>query len=413
MVDVAIVERTFPSATTSLATLTIANDTAKAVLTLPPADYPALAHPLWQTGMPLLIELVKSGTHYAELKQKLTGIITDTAWSADLTECRQQIATHGGSFLRFMHGGYRRALTFLQSLLTVPLPQQQGVRLGLIDDIITMQRLENLLHQYHEAGRAAFGRMWQGTHSNWLNLSALVSWRSGWSRDMLISNFLTHCAKITSIDMWKDLAARLQQRVPEFFTKLSELCNGLQLDLQVAFDVPTLEAVDRKVLADHLMLWLDYSESLSKWIAFKRKYQDLQAAGMRSIADKLWRGELALDKAKAVFERVYFDVLAEEVFTIQPQLREFDGDQHNLLVDHFREGDRHRIEQMRIEILSKHYANMPRGDSGVGALGVLSGEFAKKRNHLPIRKLMKESWRSHPSAQACVHDQPAIGCSVP
>ncbi len=391
MGDVAIVERTFPSAITSLASLHIANATAKAVLSLPPADYPALAHPLWQNGMPLLSELVQSGTRYAELKQRLTGVITDTAWSADLTECRQQIATHGGSFLRFMHGGYRQALTLLKSLLIVPLPKKQAERLGVIDDIITLQRLEQFLQQYHEAGRAAFGRMWQGTYSNWPHLSALVAWRSGWAPGKLSSDFLTHCATITSIDMWKDLAARLHQRVPLFFIKLTELCNGLQLDLQVAFDVPVLEAVDRKVLADRLTLWLEHSESLAKWIAFIRAHQDLQAAGMQSIADKLWRGELALDKARAIFERAYFDVLAEEVFTFYPQLREFDGDQHNLLVANFREGDRHRIEQTRIEILSKQYASMPRGDSGIGALGVLSGEFAKKRNHLPIRKLMKKA----------------------
>ncbi len=173
MIDVAIVERTFPSTTTSLATLNIANATAMAVIMLPEVDYTSLAHPLWQNGMPLLIELVQNGTRYAELKQKLTGVITDTAWSADLTEGRQQIATHGGSLLRFMHGGYRRALALLKSLLTVPLPKKQVERLGLIDDIITMQRLEKFLQQYHEAGRAAFGGMWQSTHSNWPHLSAL------------------------------------------------------------------------------------------------------------------------------------------------------------------------------------------------------------------------------------------------
>jgi very-short-patch-repair endonuclease len=338
-----------------------------------------------------LIELVQSGVRYAELKQKLTGVITDTAWSANLTDCRQQIATHGSSLLRFMHVGYRQALTLLKSLLTIPLPKKYVERLVLIDDIITLQRLEKFLQQYHEAGRAAFGHMWQGTQSNWPKLSALVAWWSGLPPGKLSSDFLKQCAKITSIDEWKDVAAHLQQRVPEFFTKLARLCNGLQLDIQGAFDVPAIEAVDRQALADRLTLWNDNSESLSKWIAFQGKHQDLQTKGMRSIADKLWRGALALDKAKAIFERAYFYALAEEVFTIHPQLREFDGDQHNLLVANFREGDRHRIEQTRIEILSKQYATMPRGDSGIGALGVLSGEFAKKRNHLPIRKLMKKA----------------------
>jgi len=391
LADVARVERTFPSATTSLDTLNIANATVKAVLTLPAADYTSLAHPLWQNGMPLLIELVQSGVRYSELKQKLTGVITDAAWSANLTECRQQIATHGGSLLRFMHAGYRRALTLLKSLLTVPLPKKQVERLGLIDDIITLQRLETFLQQYHEAGIAAFGHMWQGTHSNWPNLSALVAWWSGLPPGKLSPDFLKQCAKITSVDEWKDVAARLQQQVPEYFAKLAGLCNSLQLDMLVAFDVSAIEAVDRQALADRLTLWIEHSESLSKWVAFKGKHQALQAVGMGSLADKLWRGALALDKAKAIFERAYFNVLAEEVFTIHPQLREFDGDQHNLLVANFREGDRHRIEQTRIEILSKQYATMPRGDSGIGALGVLNGEFAKKRNHLPIRKLMKKA----------------------
>ncbi len=389
--DVKIVEYTFPSATTSLDTLNTANSTVKAILTLPDADSTSLANLLWQNGMALLIELVQSGERYAKLKQKLTGIITDTAWSTNLTECRQQIATHGGSLLRFLHTGYRRALAFLKSLLTVPLPKKQVEQLGLIDDIITVQRLEQFLQQYHEAGRAAFGYMWQGTLSNWPNLAALVAWRSGLPTDKLSSDFLQQCAKITSIDKWRDVASRLQQQVPEFFTKLAGLCNYLQLDMQVAFAVPAIEAVDRKVLADRLKLWIENSESLSKWLAFEGKHQALQAAGMGSIAHKLWSGALALDKAKAIFERAYFDVLAEEVFTIHPQLREFDGDQHNRLVASFREADRRRIEQTRIEICSKHYTNMPRGDSGIGALGVLSGEFAKKRNHLPIRKLMKKA----------------------
>lgn len=389
--DVAIVERTFPSATTSLETLNTAIATVKNVLTLPDADYTSLAHPLWQNGMPLLIELVQSGERYANLKQKLTGIITDTALRTNLTKCRQQIATHGGSLLRFLYAEYRRALTLLKSLLKVPLPKKQAEQLMLIDDIITVQRLEQFLQQYHEAGRAAFGHMWQGTLSNWSNLAALVAWRSGLPPRELTSDFLQRCAKITSVDEWRDVATRLQQWVPNFFVRLIGLCNDLQLNTQVAFAVPDIGAVDRQALANRLALWIDNSEALSTWLVFERKHQALRDLGMGSIADKLWSGTLALDKAKAIFERVYFGVLAEEVFTIHPQLREFDGDQHNRLVANFREADRLRIEQMRMEILSKHYANMPRGDSSIGALGVLNGEFAKKRNHLPIRKLMKKA----------------------
>src|SRR5579872_6182181 len=117
LADVAIVEHTFPPATTWLDTLNTANATVKAVLTLPDADYTSLAHPLWRNEMPVLIELVQSGEHHAKLKQKLAGVITDTAWNTSLTEGRQQIATHGSSLLRFLHPGYRQALRLLKSLL--------------------------------------------------------------------------------------------------------------------------------------------------------------------------------------------------------------------------------------------------------------------------------------------------------
>ncbi|HVB25807.1 MAG TPA: DUF3320 domain-containing protein [Ktedonobacteraceae bacterium] len=394
LADVAIVERTFSSATTSLDTLNTANATVKVVLTLPDADYTSLAHPLWQNGMPLLSELVQSGEHHAKLKQKLSGVITGTAWTTNLTECRQQIATHGGSLLRFLHPGYRQALRLLKSLLTVPLPKKQIEQLALIDDIIMVQRLEQFLQQHHEEGRSAFGHMWQGILSNWPNLAALVAWRSTLPPGKLSSVFLQQCAKITSVDDWRDVAARLQQRVPEFFSSLDGLRNNLQLDMPVAFGVSAIGAVDRQALAERLALWIENRESLSRWISFERKHQDLLASGLSSIADKLWRGTLTLDKAKAVFEWVYFCVLADEVFAIHPQLREFDDTQRNRLVANFREADRDRIKQTRIEIRSKHYANMPRSDSGIGALGVLNGEFAKKRNHLPIRKLMKKAGRA-------------------
>jgi very-short-patch-repair endonuclease len=57
----------------------------------------------------------------------------------------------------------------------------------------------------------------------------------------------------------------------------------------------------------------------------------------------------------------------------------------------FRQSDLHAIEQTRIAIRSQHYHDMPRSDGGIGALGVLNGEFAKKRNHLSIRQLVKRA----------------------
>ena len=98
-----------------------------------------------------------------------------------------------------------------------------------------------------------------------------------------------------------------------------------------------------------------------------------------------------------MFERAYFDMLAEFLFTAHPELRGFDGDQQHQQVDQFRELDRRRIDQARIEVAHIHYAQIPKAVGSIGPLGILNQELSKKRNHLPIRQLLK---RAGPAIQA-------------
>lgn len=397
MVDIGAVEQAFPVSDTSLHSFHLADAIARTATSLPEVDYPALAHPLWHNGMSLLAELVQNGAQYAELKRKLEGQVNEVGRNADLTECRQQLAMHGESFLRFLKSDYRQSQALLKSYLSVPLPKLSAERLALVDDIMTAQKLEKFLREQEEAGSSAFGRLWQGLGSDWTALNTLITWRNNLPLDKLPEDFLAHCAGITAHGQWEEMADRLQKQVTEFYGKLDALFQGLQLDMQAAFNAEKTENISRDAFIDRLCCWIEDTEGLSKWIAFKGRYDALCTAGASAIAEKLWDVELPLDKAEGVFNRSYFDVLAEVVFTAHPQLREFDGDQHSVIVANFRENDRNRIEQTRIEIRTRHYNDMPRSDGGIGPLGVLNGEFAKKRNHLPIRQLIK---RSGPAIQA-------------
>lgn len=400
MEHIEALERAFPVTDTSLNSLYLVETIARSVISLPKADYPVypvLAHPLWKNGLPFLTELVQNGARYSELKKKLSEIVIDAAWDTDLTECRQQLAMHGKSILRFLKPSYRQSVALLKSFLTVPLPKAHSERLELIDSLIATQKLEKFLEEQYEIGANTFGCLWKGVRSDWIALTALVTWRNNLPMERLPEDFLTHCARITAPAEWEERADHLQKLVKEFFSKLDALFKGLQLDMQVAFCTDKVEAIQRDVWYKQLSNWIETSETLSKWIAFKGRYDTLCAKGLRAIAEKLFNGDIPVDKALAVFECAYFDVLAEIIFTAYPQLREFDGDQHDLLVSNFRDIDNYHIEQTRIAICAKHYNDMPCNEGGIGALGVLNGEFAKKRNHLPIRQLMR---RAGPAIQA-------------
>ncbi len=76
--------------------------------------------------------------------------------------------------------------------------------------------------------------------------------------------------------------------------------------------------------------------------------------------------------------------------TADPALAAFDGRQHETLVAQFRQWDRTRLRLAQVEAAEAHHAGLPRGGvDGIGALGTLRSEIARKRNHMALRRLFR------------------------
>lgn len=391
------VSQAFCLTDTSLASLKQAVQAVAIAAKLPNLDCSCLADPVWENDVDLLGEIVQSGARYSELVEKLSGHVSDAAWTIDFTECRQQVALHGKSIFRILNSGYRQSLALLRSVSMSPLPKEQAKRIAFIDDIIAKQRLERSLLEWDEVGHKAFGGLWKRTRSNWSSLSALVNWRKDVPLASMANGFLLSCARSASTNEWPVLASTFDKTSQLFLSALSALFEGLHFDVKAGFGVTSLESINREELISRLNAWIDKTELLSKWISFKARYDLLCSLGLGAIAERLWHGQIETKNAQGVFDKAYHDVLTEAIFTKHPELRDFDGDEHNLMVANFRENDRLRIEQARGEVRGIHFQNMPKSEGGIGPLGILNGEFAKKRNHLPLRQLLK---RTGPAIQA-------------
>lgn len=396
--DAGQVEAIFSALGATLSKFDTAKEAALSVARMPETDCAAWAHPLWVEDKALITEVVQNGLRLKELKESLSGKVSETAWETNLIECRQQLAMHGESFMRIFQSGYRQSVALLKSLLSTPLPTEHQDRLEIVDKILASQRAEKFLQDNDEAGKQAFGRLWQGLRSDWQKLSAILQWHADLNFEALPKGFLAACAKIDNIEHWKALSARLEHSVPECINNISTLFQTLEYDTLSGFDgVATVKDIGQDAFSERLHQWKDNIESISKWINFKARFDQLSKEGMAALATKLWDGTVSPDAVHNVFERAYYDAMTEIVFTQYPALRNFDGDEHRLNVLNFRENDNYRIEQARIDLRGKHYNAMPRSEGGLGPLGVLNGEFAKKRNHLPIRQLIK---RAGPAIQA-------------
>lgn len=165
----------------------------------------------------------------------------------------------------------------------------------------------------------------------------------------------------------------------------------LDLDLKRAFGVSATPAISLDVLASRLAEWLGDLEGLSRFIAFASRARALSDLGASSLVDGLHDGQLDHKTLGPAFERAYAEVLRVTLFTAWPELRAFDGDGHNNQVASFRQLDKARIGLAQEQIVAAHAEGRPRGASGIGPLGILNAEMAKKRGHKPIRVLLDQA----------------------
>ena len=70
----------------------------------------------------------------------------------------------------------------------------------------------------------------------------------------------------------------------------------------------------------------------------------------------------------------------------KPELNELSRLDRHALVTSFTTLEKKRVEEVQRIIRDRHLSQVPKGSAG--AMGIIRGEIAKKRNHRPIRKLM-------------------------
>ena len=186
-------------------------------------------------------------------------------------------------------------------------------------------------------------------------------------------------------------ARELVSALPRLRAELEALIGTLDLDVRRAFGVVEIGAIPLDDLAARLSLWAGSLEALTGFIAFAACTRRTSALGLGALADVAQDGRIAPRELIPAFERAYAEVLRAVLFQQWPELRGFDGHGQDRLVAWFRQLDRDRIELAKEQIAAHHAAERPRGAAGIGPLGMLNAELAKRARFKPIRKLLDEA----------------------
>ncbi len=363
---------------------------AAAVAALPRCDRRTFAHPAWSSD-PISIEsLLEAGSKYAAVKGKIENLFSDTAWSADLVECRAVIAAKGRSLFRFLNAKYRSQVALLRSHLKSPMPKTANARLELVDLLLSAQATRKKFEQEEHVG-SSFGQLWKRENSDWAELRAILEWRTTNQTDMLPANFFSRLATLPDLLPVVECHRIFDQMLNEFCQMLASTASWLDLNIEKTFGKADVRQVVIADLLARIELWLQTPEQLSRWIAFASRCRVAAHMGLETLVDRILDATIAKDEIRTVFDRSYYEAIRADMFARIPSLKKFDGELHGRMVESFRSLDVLRIALAREQIAFKHLETAPRGNGGLGPLGVLNGELAKRKNHLPIRQLIEKA----------------------
>jgi very-short-patch-repair endonuclease/DNA polymerase III delta prime subunit len=361
------------------------------VASAPDLDADALSSGCWSARAEGIADLVKSGELYGEARQELSPLLSEAAWDVDVKLARQNIASYGASWLRWLKGDYRRADALFRSILAGKPPRTLEERLRLLDRLVAAQKAAADIARDDDLGREAFGSRWRRDRSDWTVLRRALDWVRGNGDGEMSAEIRRLAAATGNRSDLGALARRVGNARPEIQEALGRLFADLKLDVSVAFGAGELGDLDLRALSARLDTWIERFEDLTKWIAYSARAEQARAAGLGALVDRLADGSLDARSVVPEFEMAYYEALLSAMAGEDPEIARFDGDGHARLVQEFGRLDKERIRLARLEVASAHHARMPRQDGGAGPLGVLKGEIARKRGHMPIRQLMKRA----------------------
>jgi very-short-patch-repair endonuclease len=221
-------------------------------------------------------------------------------------------------------------------------------------------------------------------------------------------------AVLRLLDKWQGTLPAAMVRVvtsPEVRTRMTEAVRRSDAACASGFDeswlylasifnptqpVSTGITIGTTPLAD-LRTWLHERandvQRIHEWTQFCEVEREVTGAGVADILKEVLTGQVKPDEAGEAFRTRFLRLWLDAVYERVPVLRQFVTENHERLIERFRDLDRRAVKSAatRIRAWQLSRADRPRmvaGDApGTSELGILLREVNKKRRHLPLRKL--------------------------
>ena len=339
-----------------------------------------------------LAESLEVGAEWATEERAAQSVFAGTLWSQTPAELARDLSRGAGGgvsgFLTRLGPRYRRASKLLAHLLTGDLPSAAQERVDLARRLAKVHALRRELADQEEYLKAHLGPEWRGERTDFKRLGDAARWireveKTGYA---LNPEALERAA--LAVAEPSQVAATLRTKADAALKQVEVVVHLLRLDLPAVGIGAKLEDVGLVTLRQRLAGMAASTDRYDEWCRITELAKVISAKGLEDLMHMLDDG--SLDPAEAVAEFKY--ACAEARFEFAENRAGLIGLKHvdrHELVREFAKLDVKHIDDVQALIRSRHLAGLPGG--AAGEMGVIRGEIARKRRHMPIRRLMERA----------------------
>ncbi|UOG74732.1 DUF3320 domain-containing protein [Hymenobacter tibetensis] len=423
-----------------------------AELLLPAARHAQLAPPLlgvapsdfkWQTHAGRLAEAIGAGAAYTKLRQAHDPTLLPEAWGQQLAAERAALLSYGDKWWNFLSGDYRRARKQLQRVWRETLPQETTVVVSVIDAIHEAARHLETIEAATPLAQQLFGPAWQKERSDWQALAktqeylaltherisrgelpaALWTYLAGASAPNHTGSSGPHTVQRTGADFLEPLPGsrvalaeeksaaaqqpgyRSPEALPQLVAALEAALARQRTAVQAVVDALHLNEA-RRFGPDGRLQFHSFEQqqvSVAAWAAdvpavrlaveWNNVAATVRTDGLPELVVLAERWEPASQCLTLAVRQTWLEFLQKQAFELHPALRQFERASHQEVLAHFRQADVDSLHHNRVRAMSQHHEQLPNLQAG-GQMLLLRNEFARKRGHLPLRKLLQQAGRA-------------------
>jgi very-short-patch-repair endonuclease len=255
--------------------------------------------------------------------------------------------------------------------------------------------------------RATLHDRWQGLPTDWQSLEEALHWteavRAAYGGRVLAPQ-VAEAIATGSVDElpWTTYGAALDA----YGTRAAAVIPLYEPEAASGAETAMLEGTFASAIA-----WLqrrrDDVEQLGEWVRFKTARTSLEEAGWGDFAASAVQRATPARELTAAVRRAWLDAWFRSLVAADPRLASFSRQEHEREIHRFRQADSSMLRLAQGRVLRAYESRKPQNVAIQGGEpAVIRREAAKKRRHLPVRKLLEQIPTLLPLLKPCLMMSP-------